>query len=207
MPVVTVSRLYGSGGSRVAARVATELGWTLLDSAFVERVAASLRATPAQVQAIEERVPSLAERIADALALGSAEIVSAKLDAPLPPTEERLVEVTRGVIEDEVRRGPVVIVGRGAPAALATRTDALHVFCCAPHESLVATVMAREHVPRDRAEHLVQDTNRQRAQYVRRYFERDWRDAANYDLCVNTSTLGVDGAADLIVHIARQRFQ
>ena len=76
MPVITISRMFGSGGSEVAARVADGLGWTLLDNALVERVAARLGRTPVEVQAIEERVPSLAERLADALALGSPEIVS-----------------------------------------------------------------------------------------------------------------------------------
>ena len=79
MPVITISRMFGSGGSEVAARVADGLGWTLLDNALVERVAARLGRTPVEVQAIEERVPSLAERFADALALGSPEIVSPSL--------------------------------------------------------------------------------------------------------------------------------
>ena len=92
MPAITISRLFGSGGSEVAARVADTLGWALLDNALVDRVAARLGRTPVEVQAIEERVPSLAERLADALALGSPEIVSPALSAPLPPTEERLLD-------------------------------------------------------------------------------------------------------------------
>jgi hypothetical protein len=102
MPVITVSRMFGSGGSEVAARIADGLGWTLLDNALVERVAAQLGRTPVEVQAIEERVPSLAERLADALALGSPEIVSPALSAPLPPTEERLLEGTERAIDEAV---------------------------------------------------------------------------------------------------------
>jgi len=138
MPVITISRMFGSGGSEVAARVADGLGWTLLDNALVERVAARLGRTPVEVQAIEERVPSLAERLADALALGSPEIVSPALSAPFPPTEERLLEVTERVIDDAVARGPVVLVGRGAQSYLAQRTDALHVFCYASRPALIA---------------------------------------------------------------------
>src|SRR5678816_4347616 len=141
MPVITISRMFGSGGSDVAARVADALGWTLLDNALVDRVAARLGRTPVEVQAIEERVPSLAERLADALALGSPEIVSPALSAPLPPTEERLLEVTERVIDDAVARGPVVLVGRGAQSYLAQRTDALHVFCYASRPALIARVV------------------------------------------------------------------
>ncbi len=118
MPVITVTRLFGSGGSEVARRVAEALGWRLLDSAFVSGIASRLRATPTEVQAIDERAPSLAERIADALALGGGEVMSASLATPMPPTEQRIAEVTREVIERAVARGPAVVVGRGAQAYL-----------------------------------------------------------------------------------------
>lgn len=205
MPVITISRMFGSGGSEVAARVADGLGWTLLDNALVERVAARLGRTPVEVQAIEERVPSLAERLADALALGSPEIVSPALSAPLPPTEERLLEVTERVIDDAIARGPVVLVGRGAQAYLAQRADALHVFCYAPRPSLIARVVEREQVSPEEAARQVDETNKRREQYVRRYWHRSWLSPENYHLCVNTDWLGVDGAGDLIVQIARER--
>lgn len=203
MPVITISRMFGSGGSEVAARVADALGWTLLDNALVERVAARLGRTPVEVQAIEERVPSLAERLADALALGSPEIVSPTLSAPLPPTEERLLQVTEHVIDDAIARGPVVLVGRGAQAYLAQRQDALHVFCFAPRAALIARVAERDAISAAEAARRVDDTNKRREQYVRRYWQRSWSTPENYHLCLNTDWLGVGGAADLVVKAAR----
>jgi cytidylate kinase len=203
MPVITISRQFGSGGSEVAGRVADALGWTLLDNALVDRVAARLGRTPVEVQAIEERVPSLAERLADALALGSPEIVSPSLSAPLPPTEERLLEVTEHVIDDAVARGPVVLVGRGAQSYLAQRTDALHVFCYAAKPALVARVMQRENTTAEEASRRVDEMNKRREQYVRRHWQRSWHAPENYHLCVNTERLGVEGAADLIAQAAR----
>ena len=207
MPVITISRMFGSGGSEVAAQVASELGWTLLDNALVERVAARLGRTPVEVQAIEERVPSLAERLADALALGSPEIVSPSLSAPLPPTEERLLEVTEHVINDAVARGPVVLVGRGAQSYLAQRSDALHVFCYAPKPALVNRVVEREGITPDAAARRVEETNKRREQYVRRYWHRSWLALENYHLCVNTDWLGIDSAASLIVRVAEERLR
>ena len=205
MPAITISRMFGSGGSEVAAHVADALGWTLLDNALVERVAARLGRTPVEVRAIEERVPSLAERLADALALGSPEIVSPALSAPLPPTEERLLQVTEHVIDDAIARGPVVLVGRGAQAYLAQRDDALHVFCYAPRDALIARVAGREGIAEDEAARRVDDTNKRREQYVRRYWQRSWSAPENYQLCVNTDWLGIDGAAGLIVRVAEER--
>ena len=205
MPAITISRMFGSGGSEVAARVADALGWTLLDNALVERVAARLGRTPVEVEAIEERVPSLAERLADALAFGSPEIVSPSLSAPLPPTEERLLEVTEHVIDDAIARGPVVLVGRGAQSYLAQRRDVLHVFCYAPKPAMVGRVARREGISSEEASRRVDETNKQREQYVKRYWHRSWLAHENYHICVNTDWLGIDGAAELIAALARER--
>jgi cytidylate kinase len=209
MPVITISRMFGAGGSEVARTVADGLEWQLLDNAFVEAVAARLGTTPQIVEAVEERVPSLAERIADAFAFGSPEIVPAPAlisgSGTLPPSEVRVLEVTKRVIEEAVARGPVVLVGRGAQQALASRTDALHVLCCAPRDAAIERVMARERVSREQAQKLVDETNKQRSQYVRRHWHREWLAPENYHACLNTAWLGIEGAAQLVIGMARSR--
>jgi cytidylate kinase len=206
MPIVTVSRQYGSGGSEVAERVARALGWRLYDNAVVEEVASRLRMTPAEVSAREERVPSLVERMASAMALGAPEVMPMVGDLATQPSEERMVMMTRRVIEDAVRAGPAVLVGRGAQCMLAARSDALHVFCYAPFEELVRYAVEVMGVPFAEAAKQVTDMNHQREEYVKRYFSREWHDLANYDLCVNTARLGLDGSAELVTRLARERF-
>ena len=206
MAVITISRQYGSGGSEVAERVARALGWALYDNAVVEEVAQRLRMTPAEVSAREERVPSLVERMATAMALGAPEMMPMVGDLAAQPSEERMVFMTRRVIEDAVRAGPVVLVGRGAQCMLASRTDALHVFCYAPLEELVRYAVEVLDVPFPEAGKKVTEMNRHREEYVKHHFKRDWRDFANYDLCVNTARLGLDGSADLVTRLARERF-
>lgn len=206
MPIVTVSRQYGSGGSEVAERVAHALGWKLYDNAVVEEVAARLRMTPAEVSAREERVPSLVERMASAMALGVPEVMPVVGDLAAQPSEERMVMVTRRVIEEAVQAGPAVLVGRGAQCMLAARTDALHVYCYAPFEELVRYAVEVTGIPFTEAGKKVAEMNQQREAYVKHHFKREWRDLANYDLCVNTSRLGLDGSAELVTRLARQRF-
>jgi cytidylate kinase len=206
MAIVTVSRQYGSGGSEVAERVARALGWKLYDNAVIEEVAQRLRMTPAEVSAREERVPSLVERMASAMALGVPEMMPVVGDLAAQPSEERMVMMTQRVIEDAVRAGPAVLVGRGAQCMLAARTDALHVFCYAPVEELVRYAVEVLDVPFPEAAKKVAETNRQREEYVKLHFKRDWRDLSNYDLCVNTARLGLDGSAELVTLLARERF-
>ena len=206
MPIVTVSRQYGSGGSEVAERVARALGWKLYDNEVVEAVASRLRLTPAEVMAREERVPSLVERMASAMALGVPEVMPVVGEMASVPSEERMVMVTRRVIEDAVAAGPAVLVGRGAQCMLARRSDALHVYCYAPQEDLERYVIENLGVPPAEAHKRVTDMNHQRELYVRLHWQRNWRDVANYDLCVNTASLGLDGAARLVTEVARERF-
>jgi CMP/dCMP kinase len=205
MPTITISRLFGSGGSDVAARVAALLGWALLDNDIVNEVAQRLGMPVDEVQAREERVPSLAARLTDALAMSTPEVQPVTGEYTVPATE-RLIAVTRRIIEDYVARGPVVIVGRGAQATLAERADAIHVFCYAPRAALVQRVMAREGLTLPAAEKRVDEVNHQRAQAVKQFYNRDWRAPENYHLCVNTDWLGVEGAAQMIARAARLQF-
>lgn len=205
--IITISRMFGSGGSDVAARVARELGWALLDNAVVDEVAERLGVSRAEVQSLEERVPTLAERIASSLALSAPELAVPVDDAPMMQTAEtRIVGVTRRVMEEAVQEGNAVLVGRGAQALLSDRDDALHIFCYAPREFLIEYAIAHRGVERGHAAQEVDRMNKQREQYVKRHWGRDWRAFGNYHMCVDTGRLGIEAAADLVVHAARRRF-
>ena len=206
MAILTISRLYGSGGSEVAALTAQLLGWSLLDNTVVDAVATRMGLSAAEVRDREERVPSLVERLTSAMAMGSQEWAG-PIAAAKRPTDEQLIEVTRHIIEEAIARGPVVVVGRGAQAMLAERQDALHVFCYAPRKALIARTMQREGVAIEEATRLVEGTNKERDQWVRLHWERDRSAHENYDLSLNTERLGIQGSAELIVAAAKSRFR
>jgi cytidylate kinase len=203
MQIVTVSRMYGSGGSEVAAKVAEKLGWPLLDNEFVEEVAQRLGISPAEVSAREERVSSAEERLATTLAMTTGEFVIPGAEVMTSPTEEQMLQMTQKVITDAVAKGPVVLVGRGAQMQLAQRADAVHAFCYAPRAALVARAMARHRCSKSDAEHIVDDMNKNRQEYVKKHWKRSWSAHENYHICVNTEWLGIEGAADLIAELAR----
>lgn len=206
MSVITISRMYGSGGSEVARLVAERLGWSLLDNAVVDAVAERIGATHAEVASREERLPSLVERLASAMALSSQEWISPMADAKLPPSDERLVEVTTRVVEEAVTRGPVVVVGRGAQSILAARADVLHVFCYAPRAALIARAATREKVTPEEAAKLVDETNKHREEWVRKHWSRSWRAHENYHMSLDTEWFGIERAAELVAQVAKERF-
>jgi len=205
--IITVSRMFGSGGSDVAATVARELGWALFDNSLVDEVAQRLGMPRAEVSSVEEKVPSLAERIASTMALSAPEYVTPLADTSMTETAEtRVSDMSKQVMQEAVQQGNAVLVGRGAQALLADRADALHVFCYAPKAFLVEYAVQHRGIDPAHAEQEVDKRNKQREQYVKRHWGRDWRSFQNYHLCLDTGRLGIAGAARLVVEAARLRF-
>jgi len=205
-PVITVTRQYASGGSDVAHRVAVALGWTVIDNEFVDQVAERAGLPAAEVAQLEERAPGLLERLARTLAIASPEMFLASAAAPrVEQDETTIVQVTERVIAEAAAHGRIVLVGRGAQAVLARRPDALHVYVVASKPWRMQLAVERLGVDPARAEQVVDETDRQRDQYVRTYYGRQRHDFANYDLVVNSERLGLDGAAAVVVAEARRR--
>jgi cytidylate kinase len=205
--LITISRQYGAGGSEVARRVAEALGWRLVDNELVERVAARAGLAPEDVAKWEERVSTFVERLAGALAAATPELaVPAEAGGTVPKLGEAdLVRITESVVAEIAAEGRVVLVGRAAPAVLARQREALHVKLVAPKPHRVEAVAARLGVSQEQAAAAVDESDSTRARYHRQYYHRDWNDPVNYHLVLNTGTLGLDGATDVIVAVARRR--
>jgi CMP/dCMP kinase len=207
MPFITISRMYGSGGSEIAERVARELGWSLYDNQIIDAIAARSGLSVSEVAATEERVPSLVERISGAFTLGTPEAMPAFVEGGATTPDEEIVATTRAIIDEAVRKGPAVFVGRGAQCLLAERSDGLHVFCHAPAPALIQYAIVKLGIAPQEAEKKVHDINRQREQYVQRHWSRKWMSPLNYHLCLDTSWYGIEGTADLIVRTAREHLE
>jgi cytidylate kinase len=205
--VVTITRLYGAGGSRVAALVAGALGWTVVDNEFISQVAERAGLPPDEVAAREERAPSLAERLVRALASASPEVFVPSATVGAAPDEEALVRQTEAVIAKAAGEGRAVLVGRGATAFLATArpADALHAMVVAPREARIRVTMERLGLDEKAAAAEMDATDADRDRYMDKWYKRKRQDPSNYHLTLNTDWLGYDGAADLVVAAVRAR--
>lgn len=197
MRAITLSREYGSGGGEIAARLARRLAWQLVDHAVVVGVAEHLGVSEEEAEAFDERSEGLISRI-----LNSLQIVQPTMPVPVPmpmTTDSRTYnEARRQVIEGAVATGHVVIVGRGGQALLAGRRDVLHVRVVAPLELRVAYVMRREDLNQADARARIQVKDRDRSRYLQAEHQLNSADAHLYDLVVNTGTLDLETAIDLI---------
>jgi CMP/dCMP kinase len=203
--LITISRQFGAGGSAVARLVAAALGWRMVDNELIEAVAARAGLSPERVAEREERCSTFIERLARTLAAGSPDVFpppeSAAAVVDLAETE--LVRITEAVVREIASQGRVVLVCRGAPAVLARQTDALHVKVVAPRAFRIQAAASRLACTPAHAATLVNDTDRMRERYTRQYYRRDWNDAVNFHMVLNTGVLGHDGAAQVVVGRAR----
>lgn len=205
-PVITITRQYASGGSDVARLVAAQLEWDVIDNEFVDQVARRAGLPAAEIAQRDERAPGLLERLARTLAAASPEmsVASAGLTR-VDQDEAAIVQLTERVIAEAAAHGRIVLVGRGAQAVLAQRHDALHAYVVASKPWRARLAVERLGVNPTEAERVVEETDRQRDQYVKTYYGRHRQDFVNYDMVVNTERLGIDGAARLIVADAQRR--
>jgi cytidylate kinase len=205
-PLITVTRQYGSGGSEIARRAATALGWTLIDNEFVDEVARRAGLPAEAVAAREERSPGLLERLARTLAVASPEMFVTTVGVPrVEDDEATIVRVTERIIADAAAEGRVILVGRGAQAILARRPEALHVYVVASQAWRMRVAVERLGVAAPDAERVLVETDRQRDRYVREHYGRTRDDPTNYDLVLNTERLTIEGAAAVVVSEVRRR--
>jgi cytidylate kinase len=191
----------------VARRVASALGWRVVDNELVEAVAARAGLQPVDVAEREERVSGFVERLARTLAASTPELFPASVTGGTIPKlqEADLVRITESVVEEVAAGGRVVLVGRAAPAVLARERDSLHVKLVAPKAYRIQTAAERLGMDPDDAAALLEETDAMRARYHRQYYKRDWHDPVNYHMVLNTGVLGLDGAAAVIADEARRR--
>lgn len=209
MPIVTIARTFGAGGSPIGRILAHRMGAEFLDRKIVAEVAQRSGISEAEATGYDEQVRSVWQRVAAALTAGRTEHAT-----PLPPTdepdpgmgvEERLAHLTKSVIEEEAARGNAVIVGRGGAFILRDHPGTLHVQIQAPIETRVRNLIAQaEELPDgtrpDPASlrELCATVDARRADYVRRLFGVNWLDPVHYDLILDTRSFSFESAADLI---------
>jgi len=201
---ITISRQYAAGGAEVARLVAASLDWTLIDDAFVDRLSERSGLTPDDVASLEERVPSFLERLAQSSALSFPEYLSSTPEVMEEPGELKLAKLSRELVAELGRRDRMVLVGRASAAVLAHATDVLHVRVVASETYRVRNAIEHLGGAEDDAHAVLAPRDRNRADYHREFYGRDWNDPTLYHMVLNTELLGYDGAAKLIEARARE---
>jgi hypothetical protein len=198
--IVTISREYGALSLAVSRLVAQRLGYRLVDEQLPVVAAWRLGTSAEVVETVSERPRRYGERVLDQLGGGVPE-------AAQPPDSDDFPVETRRAIEAAVREeaaaGDAVIVGRSAGAILAGRPDLVRAYVHAPLAWRTARVAQSLGIDEAAARAEIARIDEARRAYAREGYRVNVGDSRNYDLVIDTSRFGVDGAADIIVVAAR----
>ena len=201
--VITIARGYGSGGKTIGKMLSEKL-----DIPFYDR---ELLRMASDDSGIHERLFGQAdERVKPGLRKPFGKVYKGEL---LPPesddfvSDDNLFNYQAKIIKELADTCSCVIVGRCADFILQGRTNVVKLFVHAPFESCVKTVMDMYALPQKEDEKKIQDTDRHRSAYYKYYTRRNWDNAQNYDLCLNSAELGFDKCVEIVEAYMNIRFQ
>lgn len=183
--IITVEREYGSGGGEVAQLLSERLGWKLWDHLLTEEIARLANCPKAVVEVREERNDPLYYRLFKSFLRGSYEgsINAYKLKLV---DSETILKLTERVVRHAAGKGNCVIVGRGSQHFLEDNPETLRVFLYAAREDKVRRVMAGGKTESE-AQELVDTVDRDRVDFIQRYFGVEWPTRSLFHIMLNTS--------------------
>lgn len=228
MPVVTVSSQYGAGARDVARRLSRELGLEYIDQTVLVDASRQLGRTVSEVAEKDERTDSLRARLGHFLqralersAAGGAidpMLGSGNLELMLSQSYQELTDSGSGVVDDRAilattsqimqsiaQRGNVVIIGRGSQMVLRDIPDATHVQLVADPPVALARVQEWEGVDEVQAARSIEEFNKGRAAFHRKFWDVDVWSPLLYDVVINTTHLTYAQASQLVAAVVEKK--
>lgn len=202
--VITIARGFGSGGKTIGQMLAGELSIEYFDRDILRLASEESGIYEGLFGMLEEK--GKRRRLLRKDGQYRHEKPSTRPESSEFVSDDNLfkfqAEIIKGLAE---REESSIIVGRCADYVLEGRENLVRLYIYADHEACVQNVMEMYAWPRKDAERIIEKTDKNRSTYYRYYTGRDWKDASNYDLCINTSSLGYEKSVQVIRDYLRTR--
>ena len=195
--IITISREFGSGGRTIGHMIADKLGIPFYDKELVDQIAMESGFAPQFVEEHGEHSPGKSF-FSYAFAHHGVPGVMNGLS-----TADFLWNIQCNVILQLADKGPCVIVGRNADYILKDRKDCLHTFIHADMEFRADRIVRLYGESEKSPEVRLQEKDKRRRVNYQHYTGRTWGTAQNYDICLNSSVIGIDECADIIIALAQ----
>lgn len=183
--IISISREYGSGGHVIAEKIAKDLGVSLYDRNILDEIAKEKETSVEQLEHLDEkpRNPLLSRRVR-----GFSNSM-----------EENLAEMQFEYLENKADSGEsFVVLGRCSETVLKDREGLVSIFIVGDREVKTAHVMEKFSLSKEEADVKIFRHDRLRRQYHNRYSDFKWGDARKYDICINSSRLGLERTAEIL---------
>lgn len=200
--IITIARQYGSGGREIGETVAKLLNIPLYDKQLITDAAAKGNLKEEVLKHTDE---SAANSLLYTLAMGSNVVGTTLHFGYKMPINDKLFILQSEVIKEYANQGSCVIIGRCSDYVLRGEENVFRIFIYGDLEHRKARVAARHpEVKSSQVIDIINKTDRRRASYYNFYTGNKWGKYDNYDIAINSSTLGIKGTAEMIAGCARR---
>ena len=200
--IITIARQYGSGGREIGEHVAKILNIPLFDKELITDAASKGELNEDIIKNADE---TAANSLLYTLAMGSNVIGTTMHFGYKMPINDKLFILQSRVIKEYAEQGSCVIIGRCSDYVLKDRDDVFRIFIYGDLEHRQMRI--RERHPEIKSSQLIDiinKTDRRRSSYYTFYTGNKWGKYDNYDIAINSSTLGINGTAEMIALCAKK---
>ena len=193
--IINIGRQFGGGGLGVANELGRKLDIPVYDKELIAKAAQDSGFSKSIFETSDERKRFFS--LSSIFANRFSETENYMSDRGLFKMQSQAI---RAIAE----QGSAVIVGRCSDYILRDMENTLNVFLTSPLEVRAARIAERSNVSLEEAERLAEEKDRKRSDYYNYYTFGNWGHAQTYDLCLDSSLLGIEGTADFIIDFARR---
>ena len=203
--IITIARQYGSGGREIGERVSAKLGIPIYDKLLITEAAAKENLNEEVLKQADE---SAANSLLYTLAMGSNTLGAAMHFGYKMPLNDKLFLLQSEVIRYYAAAGSGVFIGRCADYVLRDEPNIIRLFIYGDLDHRQERVKERH--PELKSSQIIDaisKTDKRRSTYYNFYTGNKWGKYDNYDMAINSSTLGIEGTADLICAFAKKMME
>jgi cytidylate kinase len=192
--IITVGRQLGSGGRIIAKELAQILGISFYDKELIQRVSIESGVSSKFFEKADESVNP---------ALTGGLLTDFFQDVFL--SNESLFQMQSDVIRKIAETESAVFVGRCADYVLRDHPRSVHIFISANIDDRVERVAKYQGISAEKSLALIEKTDKKRASFYNYYSNKTWGAAKSYDLCINTSALGMESTTGFVLEFVRKK--
>lgn len=192
--IISVSREYGSGGHEIAEKIAEDMGLKFYDRSMLDEIADDMDIKVEVLEKYDEKPRNL--------------IFTRRVGNHTNSMEEILAEMQFDFLKRKAEKGEsFVIVGRCAETVLQDYDCLISIFVTGEKEKKLARIMEKYSLNEADAKAKIARHDRNRKKYHNRHSDYKWGDSRHYDVCINSSPLGIDGTTKALEHYINERLK
>lgn len=199
--VITINRQLGSGGSIVGQKLAKELNVFYADRDIISQAAQMLSVMEEDIESRDEKILSFWQSFLYSTTFATDTYVAPKT---MIPTDRELFDAQTEIIEHIAKERSAVIMGRCGFHILRENPNCNSIFLHADSAFRSEQIQKQYEVPKEYADKMIAQSDKERALYCKTFTGKEWTDARNYDLTIDTGKLDVDKTVELILNYMKR---